>query len=1001
MTTQTAPVIPPRPSKSPNAHAISATSNIPKIPPRPVNRRVERSVSPARDSYAPSPLNEMPNGPNMSRVGSDHSHRPPSVTIPSLGQEGIEYAELDNLAAEQQHQAAMETRNVGSDLKLHAPKPSLPTSSAKAKVQAVTRTDSQQAAAAGFGRSDDDSDRRPRSLYSKNSGSRAQSTASNGTERRSSVTDEQGIPEIGQRVPMYPNAGDVQAPSPSPYIYPAGQGSAVSVGSGGSLRTGRNHQRTKSGRELSAPPGSYGLHGHGMPPSDKFEKAWYEKHPDELAREEQGQYGPGIGEPRPDWALSSDDLNKIVRGSAVRGSGLGTSPAVTGTPEEELGYIATDEYTSRLASPPPLAQRDSQPSVKSGLRDMSLPPSDAESSQRKDSTHSRAGSEAGVIHVDDLHHQLHHPDGYSHTPVPEDRSRTPLGEDQEYDEPILAADEIRPDSAFLHPAVSPTVDRRGSAEIERSRTPSAPNSRPGSRPGSRPTSLHGAIPGLSRFNSYDREDVSTPLEDVDEYEPLFPEEDSKQERPLSTADRFKRRPDVSKHRFPSEDIWEDTPNSLQLSATVSTPDLPKEESPSTFETPEQEAARKEQTEQIDSHKVASHILEKGHESPATRPAMVKQRFPSQDIWEDAPDSQQLVATIEPHEEEEADVSSKPSIPPRPQKRPQQAPSVDLSRKPPAIPDKPKPQIPARPARPLARGSSDSLTKVTSAGSNGSNGSTEESKNGAQPVPKAKPAIPARPVGGKIAALKAGFLSDLNSRLQLGPQLPPKPQEKKDEEAPAPKGPLSDARKGRARGPARRKPAAAASTENKLPSIPEIRITTTWNVWQTDDSGNLVVGQPEAEKTEETPSKAPDASESADTTMAPPIARNTAGEPADPGAGEVKETPEKAQPEPEVTSSNRVPVYTDVSKPIEPNLPLVGETSVSPASSEEVAAASTEPAVEPSIHRDEAEAASAALAETSIEGKSSTDAVPDAETKESVTTADDEKKESAAEANASE
>lgn len=327
MTTQTAPSIPPRPSRSPNPHAVSATSDIPKIPPRPANRRVERSTSPLRDSYAPSPLNEMPNGPHMSRTGSDYSsfsHRPPSVTLPSLGQEGMEYAELDNLAAEEeQQQAALETRNISSDLKLHAPKPSLPTSSAKAKVQAVTRTDSQQAAAAGFGRADDDSDRRPRSLYSKNSGSRAESTTSNDTERHASFVEEHGIPEIGQRVPMYPNAGDVQAPSPSPHLYPGGHVSAPSLGSATSLRSGRHHQRTRSGREPSAPPGSYGLHGHGVPPSDKFEKAWYEKHPDEMVREEQGQYGPGIGEPRPDWALSRDDLNKIVRGSAAQGSGLG------------------------------------------------------------------------------------------------------------------------------------------------------------------------------------------------------------------------------------------------------------------------------------------------------------------------------------------------------------------------------------------------------------------------------------------------------------------------------------------------------------------------------------------------------------------------------------------------------------------------------------------------------------------------------------------------------
>jgi hypothetical protein len=33
---------------------------------------------------------------------------------------------------------------------------------------------------------------------------------------------------------------------------------------------------------------------------------------------------------------------------------------------------------------------------------------------------------------------------------------------------------------------------------------------------------------------------------------------------VSAADRFKKRPDTLKHRFPSQDIWEDTPNSLQL-----------------------------------------------------------------------------------------------------------------------------------------------------------------------------------------------------------------------------------------------------------------------------------------------------------------------------------------------------------------------------------------------------------------------------------------------------
>jgi hypothetical protein len=30
-----------------------------------------------------------------------------------------------------------------------------------------------------------------------------------------------------------------------------------------------------------------------------------------------------VGTPRPDWALSSDDLNKIVRGPSRSGSGIG------------------------------------------------------------------------------------------------------------------------------------------------------------------------------------------------------------------------------------------------------------------------------------------------------------------------------------------------------------------------------------------------------------------------------------------------------------------------------------------------------------------------------------------------------------------------------------------------------------------------------------------------------------------------------------------------------
>jgi hypothetical protein len=360
---------------------------------------------------------------------------------------------------------------------------------------------------------------------------------------------------------------------------------------------------------------------------------------------------------------------------------------------------------------------------------------------------------------------------------------------------------------------------------------------------------------LTRFDSREHEDMSTPLEDVEEYEPLFPEEgDLKKPRSLSATERFKKRPDM--HRFPSEDIWEDTPNSLQLHATVTTPDIPKRESSEVFETPEQEAARRMQTSKVDSHQVAHHILQgEGARDKAKvpgRPDAIKQRFPSRDIWEDAPDSQQLVTTIEPASDEvkSPEVPSKPSIPPRPQKQAQATSPTD-KRPAPLIPDRPKPQIPARPAK---------------AGS-------QVSAEGAA-APKAKPAIPARPGGSKIAALKAGFLTDLNSRLQLGPQQP-KPQEK-EPEPPAEKQPLSDARKGRARGPTRRKP-AAENANARLPTIPEIKITETWNVWSVGQDGNLTVGnedtKPSVPATESSiPSEPP---------MAPQLAKNTAGESVDP------------------------------------------------------------------------------------------------------------------------
>jgi hypothetical protein len=81
-------------------------------------------------------------------------------------------------------------------------------------------------------------------------------------------------------------------------------------------------------------------------------------------------------------------------------------------------------------------------------------------------------------------------------------------------------------------------ERRGSAYDEGGyhlRSTSA-SSLAGSRPTSRPGSIHGNIPGL-------RMTESTPLEDLEEYEPLFPEDEKAgagAKRPLTAADRLKR-----------------------------------------------------------------------------------------------------------------------------------------------------------------------------------------------------------------------------------------------------------------------------------------------------------------------------------------------------------------------------------------------------------------------------------------------------------------------------
>ena len=654
-----------------------------------------------------------------------------------------------------------------------------------------------------------------------------------------------------------------------------------------------------------------------------------------------------------------------------------------GLPNEQIGYAATEEYTSRLNTPHSATfhhkglSGHSQTHISSPLRKASFPvdvkgKEDFHDSKEKhglsrSSTEHAVGSETEdeAVHVDAPVIRKSKITGNGYDPPTEDLG--PRGGNTEaqggyidetgYGVPILASDEVakEPAKEYLQPAVSPAQERRGSnyySGVDSDAPPSyqsglrhgsrptsasnsRPTSRPSSRPGSRPGSIHGSLPGLNRFVSHDeREDGHTPLEDVEEYEPLFPEDDGKA-RPNPALERVKRKEMM--RRFPSQDIWEDTPNSLQLQATVSTPEAPEEaKAPSpekasaVFETPEAEGARKGEASEKEKAKLISneerlaksnfkpHIRDEMH-----RPGMV-QRFPSRDIWEDSPDSARLETTVDGPQDPEvkspvdegfaagAVVNSsgrpdegqpmgaqtrdgatagsaavgKPTVPPRPRnkgeagdtisqppvqiaarppKRIHQVPAAEIappptksaeaspteSKKAPTLPDRPKPQVPARPTKPMARDSSESvpLSKTTSATSVGSSSPLERARDPTSPppAPKPKPALPARPVGSKIAALKAGFMSDLNKQLQGGPPAPKKEEKavEQEENESEDKAPLIDARKGRARGPARRKPATASTSveEEKAETKADVSkwaIHAPQTIWESEHGTVMVI-----------------------------------------------------------------------------------------------------------------------------------------------------------------
>ncbi|KAF2019681.1 hypothetical protein BU24DRAFT_419303 [Aaosphaeria arxii CBS 175.79] len=855
------PAIPPRPSRSQNQTPSSNTHmDVPKVPPRP-GRRIDRSVSPNRDTYAPSPLNDPSfvhsRDQNKSkRLSTEVPDRPPSVSLPSLGQEGSEYASFDDLSKTLslgRSTSPHQTKNVAGDLPLHAPRASVPSSTAHSRIQTVTRTDSSQAVAAGVG------SLAPEDKSATTSEHRRSDSSTDDRSRPASMykeEEEQGIPEIGVQVPMYPNAGDVQAPTPGPQEL---SGHAANLGPS---ERPRHHGRTKSGREIfHGPPGSYGLHGHGVGPKNEFDKQWYAKHPEDAKREKAGEYGPHVQVNRKDYHWMGDDLVKLVHSSGAKGVGMGTSREAVGTPDEQIGYMASEEFASRMASTSPHPKSSNRP-ISSGKSAVNVESPLRHSDETGELGGPKTDGESeDVIHIDPPTHSSSKIHGGGYDPPTQDlgahggntEEKGGWVTEQGHGTPILASDELKkyPGTEHRQPAVDPELERRRSGEYIVNESLGQPayitKQRTHSRSSSRNKSISSAK-NLQRFASPTEHDRSgTPLESTKEYEPLFPDDDVENKKPKSE----KRPAHAPRHHFPSQDVWEDSPSSHHLETTVDSPQLPEEpkehEEPisatQTFEKPEDEAARKDSTSKEDKESFlpehTKHLANKHLKNVdvPTRPGL-NQRFPSHDIWEDAPDHGQLVTTVSTPQSEDVNeyaddspivekpaVPSRPIIPARPQK-PKDLSPVD--KKAPVIPDRPKPQVPARPTKTI---SSDKVPTV-------------ESQGEAPPQPKTKPQVPARPGSSKIAALQAGFLKDLNSKLGIGPQAPKiKEPEPEPEEAPKP---LQDARKGRAKGPQRRKPqssrspAAAESSVVSEVAVPkaELKLSSVSTIWSIGYDGKL-------------------------------------------------------------------------------------------------------------------------------------------------------------------
>lgn len=254
-------------------------------------------------------------------------------------------------------------------------------------------------------------------------------------------------------------------------------------------------------------------------------------------------------------------------------------------------------------------------------------------------------------------------------------------------------------------------------------------------------------------------------------------------------------------RFPSKDIWEDVPPSLELSASIG----------------------EEGAVDVSAMETEEHMTISGSTDPveteteqhsATRPPTEDPVPPATTHKPDIP-----VRPVVP--------SSRPPIKSR-QSTDSSAPVAE-KKLPPNLPGRPKPKVPLnRPTRPSSTATTAAAARFPS---------TEIHP----PAMKPRPSVPPR-TGGKIAAMKAGFLTDLDNRLKFGPQAPKKEEEKVTKAEEKEKVVLEDVRKGRAKGPRRKLPTATEKTEKteKVVEKTQTMSVGVWAVWSVGDAGSVKV-----------------------------------------------------------------------------------------------------------------------------------------------------------------